>query len=92
MLIYLLMVGYSGANGKWSPFILSLIAVIMQMTVNIVFYLMYKKEILRDEAFSKWCRLFPKSTKYIPMISLFVNFKSIKLFYSGFYGLESCLA
>jgi len=26
------------------------------------------------------------------MICLFVNFKAIRLFYSGFYGLESCLA
>jgi len=86
------MMAYAGANGIWGAFVLSLVAVLMLMTANIVFYLYYKKEILQDEVFVKWQRSFPKTSKYIPMIALFVNFKCIRLFYSGFYGLESCLA
>ena len=64
----------------------------MQVTANIVFYLIYKKEIVHDPTFSKWCRMYPKTERYISLLALLVNFKSIKLLYSGFYGLESCLA
>lgn len=92
LLIYGLMVCYAGANQLWGPFVLSATAFIMLITANIIFYVIYKKEIVNDEAYAKWCRLYPKSEKYITLLTLFLNFKSIKLIYSGFYGLESCLA
>jgi uncharacterized membrane protein len=46
MLIYLIMMAYAGANAIWGAFVLSLIAIVMLMTANIMFYLYYKKEIL----------------------------------------------
>lgn len=92
LLIYGLMVCYSGANEKWGPFILSGIAFIMLITANIIFYLIYKRDICKDPSFAKWCRMFPKTEKNVSMLALMLNFKSIKLLYSGFYGLESCLA
>ena len=52
--MYLLILGYSGANGIWGAFALSLVAVLMLMTANIMFYLYYKREILTDEIFAKW--------------------------------------
>lgn len=64
----------------------------MLITSNVIFYVIYKKEITKDVAFAKWCRLYPKTEKYISLLTLLLNFKSIKLLYSGFYGLESCLA
>ena len=92
MLIYVLIVCYSGAYSKWGPFILSLVSVLMLMTSNIAFYLMYKKEVLAsDQIFNKWTRLFPKTQKYLQIFALIVNFKAFKLVYSGFFGLESCL-
>jgi hypothetical protein len=48
MLIYGLMVCYAGAMEKWAPFVLSLVSVLMLMTSNIAFYLMYKKDIQKD--------------------------------------------
>ena len=63
----------------------------MQIVSNIMFYLMYKREIAKDPTFTKWCRMYPKTEKYIGIISLVVNFKTIKLLYSGFYGQEACL-
>jgi hypothetical protein len=36
--------------------------------------------------------MYPKTEKYILLLTLLLNFKSVKLIYSGFYGLESCLA
>lgn len=65
----------------------------MLMTSNIAFYVIYKKDILsKDSAFTKWLRMYPKTMKYLPIIALVVNFKAIKLLYSGFFGLESCMA
>ena len=92
MPIYALIVCYSGAMTLWIPFILSGAALLMLITGNVIFYVIYKKEITKDVAFAKWCRLYPKTERYISLLTLLVNFKSIKLLYSGFYGLESCLA
>lgn len=64
----------------------------MQVTANIIFYLIYQKEVKHDPTFAKWCRMYPKTERYVGLLALFLNFKSIKLLYSGFYGLESCLA
>jgi hypothetical protein len=92
MLMYLLILAYSGYYEFWGAFVTSFVAVVMLMTANIYFYILYKREVLKDDVFLKWQRSFPRASKYIPMICLFVNFKAIRLFYSGFYGLESCLA
>lgn len=92
LLIYILMVCYSGAMSLWIPFALSLVAVLALITANIWFYLMYKKDVMLDQTFAKWTRLFPKTQKYLTIVTLCVNFKVIKFVYSGFYGHESCLA
>lgn len=91
ILIYGLMVCYAGATEKWGPFILSAIGFTMLIAANIIFYLLYRREIVADPIFAKWCRLFPKSEHYVSLLAVLINFKIIKLFYSGFYGLESCL-
>ena len=75
----------------WAPFFLSIGAFVMLITGNIIFYLYYKKEISLDPTFEKWCRMYPKTERYVGYLSLFINFKAIKLLYSGFYGLESCM-
>jgi hypothetical protein len=71
---------------------LSLIAVFMFMTANIGFYLGFKNEIVKDQVFAKWLKMYPNVNKYLPIIALVVNFKSIKFIYSGFFGMEHCLA
>jgi hypothetical protein len=86
------MVAYSGANEQWAAFGLSMVACIMLVTSNVIFFVVYKKDIMNDETFFKWTRLYPKSQKFLPLVSLFLNFKTIKFVYSGFFGLESCLA
>ena len=92
LLIYGLIFCYAGAMKLWGPLVLSGIALLMLVTSNIIFYVYYKKEIINDPAFAKWCRMYPKTERYILLLTLLLNFKSIKLLYSGFYGLESCLA
>ncbi len=93
LLMYFLMMAYSGYYEIWGAFVTSLVALLMLVTANIYFYIVYKRELLgKDIIFMKWQRSFPKTSKYIPLICLLLNFKAIRLFYSGFYGLESCLA
>src|SRR5437868_5739445 len=92
MLIYMLIVAYSGALQKWPSFILSIVAVLMLMTSNIAFYVIYKKDVCKDPVFAKWLKLYPKTNKYLPILALIVNFKIIRMLYSGFFGMERCMA
>ena len=52
------------------------------------FYIFYKKEISKDASYAKWVKLFPKIDKYLPVLALVINFKLMKLIYSGFCGWE----
>lgn len=92
LLLYGIIVCYAGATKVWGAFVLSGIGLIMLITSNVIFYVIYKKEIINDQAYAKWCRMYPKTEKYIVLMTLLINFKCIKMIYSGFYGLESCLA
>lgn len=42
--------------------------------------------------YAKWLYFYPKTKKLIPIVSLLLNFKSSKIIYSGFYGMESSMA
>ena len=59
----------------------------MFITSNIAMFVYYKKEIVNDKAFAKWLRLYSKISKILPYIMLTINFKSVKMIYSGFFGL-----
>ena len=47
---------------------------------------------MKDRKFVKWLHFFPKTKTWVPLLSLLVNFKCGKMFYSGFFGLESTQA
>ena len=55
------MVIYSGVLEQWPPFILSAVALLMIITSNISFYIIYQKDILKDQGFKKWLILYPKT-------------------------------
>jgi hypothetical protein len=54
ILMYLLMVAYSGYYAIWGTFVVSFVAVCMLMIANIYFYILYKREIMKDDVFAKW--------------------------------------
>jgi hypothetical protein len=58
----------------------------MLIVSNLAFFILYRREILKDVSFYKWRRLYPRTAKYLPYAALFVNFKLIKMLYSGFFG------
>ena len=90
LLIQLLILGYSGGLLKWIIFGLSVLSIIMLVITNIYMYVLYKREALQDPYFAQWLKHFPRTSKFLPILVLFVNFKLIKFFYNGFFGLESC--
>ena len=86
------MICYAGATGQYTALALSCVAFTMLIISNLAFYYLYRKDIVADQMFAKWGRMYPKTEKYISLLAVFLNFKCAKLFYSGFYGQESCLA
>ena len=47
---------------------------------------------MADKAYAGWIRLFPKTKFLMPLITGILNFKSIRFVFSGFYGMDNCLA
>mmetsp|Transcript_43828 Transcript_43828/g.42324 ORF Transcript_43828/g.42324 Transcript_43828/m.42324 type:complete len:385 (+) Transcript_43828:1678-2832(+) len=93
ILIYILMVGYAFQLEQYVASILALVALIMLVVSNLAFFIYYRRDILKkDAAFFKWCRMYPRTSTILPKVALVLNFKLIKMLYSGFFGQESCLA
>jgi len=73
--------------------VLSLIGLLALLATNILFTAYYRQQIVvKDQVFVKWIHFFPKTQTWLPILILLVNFKFSKMFYSGFYGLESTMA
>ena len=51
MLMYILIVCYSGVLKEWAPMVLALVSTFTLMCGNIAFYVIFKREIARDTAF-----------------------------------------
>ena len=93
ILMYLMMVIYAYALDEIGAMVLSLIGFCSLLAANILFTAYYRQQILvKDQVFVKWIHFFPKTQTWLPLLILLVNFKFSKMFYSGFYGLESTMA
>lgn len=93
IIMYVMMVVYAYALGETVILILVLIGLFGLVATNILFVSYLKQQILlKDQVFVKWLHFFPKTSTWVPILSLLVNFKVGRMFYSGFYGLESTLA
>ena len=71
---------------------LAFVAVIMLIVSNIAFAVYYKKYTLKDRAYYDWIRVFPKTDIMLPIICSFINFKAVRFVFSGFFGMDNCLA
>lgn len=91
--MYLMMAVYAYLLGEVMILIFTLIGLFGLLATNILFLSFYKSKILGvDKVFSKWLHFFPKTGFWLPFVCLTLNFKFGKMFYSGFYGLESTMA
>jgi len=81
------MVAYSIQLQKYEISVLSIVGLLMLGVSNLSFFIYFKKDILKkDVNFYKWCRMYPRTAKFLPISALLVNFKLIKMIYSGFFG------
>ncbi len=93
IIMYALMVALSGYAGEAAICGLSAIGFTCLIISNTVFLVLYKRDVVaKDEEFSKWLFFHPKTKAFVPICCLLINFKSSKIIYSGFYGLESSQA
>jgi hypothetical protein len=88
LFMYFVMLICALTTEKWLPFCLILAAMVVQIAANIYFYMLYSREMCRDPLFQKWQRLNPKYAMYVPIAATIVNFKLIRLLYSGYFGLD----
>ena len=93
LIMYLMMAVYSYLLGEVLILIFTLIGLFGLIATNILFLSYFKSRIVvNDKVFVKWLHFFPKTRFWLPIVCLLVNFKFGKMFYSGFYGLESTMA
>jgi hypothetical protein len=91
--MYLLMVAFSLQLNYFAVFVFALLGLIFFLASNIMLTIAYKKKIQGgDVVFQKWIHFFPKTDAWLPWLTLLLNFKCIKMLYSGFFGLESTMA
>jgi hypothetical protein len=90
VLMYTLMVIFSAILSEWTIFFFSAVGLATMIASNVIFFLYYRKDVLaKDEKFAAWIKYFPRMQKFAPVICLLLNFKCFKMFYGGFFGLET---
>lgn len=93
VIMYTLMIAYAIAADQKAIAGLSAVGLATLLISNITFTIYYQREVVaKDEVYAKWLYFYPKTKKLIPVVSLLLNFKSSKIIYSGFYGMESSMA
>ena len=81
---------YSAAYiSSWGIMIGTIIALIILIVWNIVFYIVYLLYVVKDHAFKHWKDKYKCTSRTISITSLIVNFKLFRSFYSKFYGLNT---
>ena len=76
IIMYVMMVVYAYALGETVILILVLIGLFGLVAANILFVGYLKQQILlKDQVFVKWLHFFPKTSTWVPILSLLVNFK-----------------
>lgn len=86
------MIGYCIQLTEYDILVIVLVAFFMLLTSNFSFFIYFKKDIVKDPTFLKWTKIYPRTSKWLPVLSIIVNFKLLKMLYSGFYSHEAFMA
>jgi hypothetical protein len=92
LLEYGLIAGFAYQLEQYLASILATAACALLLLANMTFFCLYRVNTLQDPAFSSWIRLYSKSRISVPLLCAFVNFKCIRLLFSGLFGLENTSA
>ena len=71
---------------------LCFLAFFLLIFCNVAFWLAYNGSVMRDQSFKNWIRIFPKTQLLLPVACLFINYKFVRLVFSGFFGMENTQA
>lgn len=93
IVMYLMMIGFAYALDEPLIMIFAGIGFLGLIATNILFLAYFRQQItVKDQVFVKWLHFFPKTKTWLPILILLCNFKFGKMFYSGFFGLDSTMA
>lgn len=59
---------------------------------NLAFAFYYLRQTMGDRGYADWIRLFPVTQCLLPLLVGLVNLKLVRFVFSGFFGMENCLA
>lgn len=91
--MYGLMVIFAYIQSQWLIMFVTIGGMIGLFISNAIWVCWYRQQVLNfDDDHKKWLFFFPRTKTGLPTCCLLINFKICKMFYSGFYGLESTMA
>ena len=78
---------FAGMISSWGIFIGTLIALFFFGVCNLVTYFVHHKYTKEDNSFKHWLAKYKVMAVAVPVVSLCMNFKMIRLFYCKFFNL-----
>ena len=73
----------------WIIFSIALFAYFVSISLNILMYILFKRFTIPDSDFWYYAKRYPKTAATLPFLWLIWNFRILKFFYSGFFGLDT---
>ena len=71
---------------------LAFLGLLALIASNLAFAYYYLKHTMADRAYADWIRLFPTTKCLLPILVGAVNLKLVRFVFSGFFGMDNCLA
>ena len=80
---------FCAINGSGIPtLIITLIGIISSISLNIIFFFVFRKEIAKDKSFMIWSRIHYIIAKFIYILGIVFSFHFYRLLYSRFLGFQ----
>lgn len=80
------------AISRYVATIITAVALICHYILNLSMLIYFKKVTLKDAEFSRWVKVYRKTKIALACLGTIFSFRMYKLFYSGIFGIDSCLA
>lgn len=73
----------------WAIFAVALVAFFLLLLLNIIMFILFRKHTIKDKDFQYYAKRYPKTADILPAICLIWNFRALKFFYAGFFGMDT---
>lgn len=92
LLEYALIAVFASQLEQLLPALLAIISCIMLVVSNVAFSVFFRRQAYKDVQFSEWSKHYPKTTVLVPLLCVCLNFKNVRFFFSGFFGMPNTKA